>query len=140
MNPKDRKEHRRLRLIELIDAHFNKNQALFADHAQVAANLVSRYVTGAKGIGEDMRDKIERNTGFIGWLDGNWHSEPSALPAVPLTPRQQALLGLFDGLDDAEQGKVIRELEEAQRRALDAATRLTAEQLEALVREKRKRA
>lgn len=76
MTPKERKEHRRLRLIELIDANFKKNQALFADAAQIAANLVSRYVNGSKGIGEDMRDKIERNTGFHGWFDGAVSATP----------------------------------------------------------------
>lgn len=79
MTPKERKEHRRLRLIELIAAHFNQNQAAFAEAAQIAANLVSRYVNGTKGIGEDMRDKIEKNTGFLGWLDqisGDENTEP----------------------------------------------------------------
>jgi hypothetical protein len=53
----ERKENRRLRLIQLMAERFAGKQALLSDHVGVSPNLVSRYVRGVKGIGEDMRDK-----------------------------------------------------------------------------------
>lgn len=69
MNPIERKARRQQRLADLVRDHFHGNQTAFAEKADIAATLVSRYLKGSKGIGEDMRNKIEKNTGFVGWFD-----------------------------------------------------------------------
>lgn len=66
----ERKENRRLRLIQILNEQFQGKQALLAEHTGISPNLISRYVRGAKGIGEDMRDKIEDCCGKPrGWMD-----------------------------------------------------------------------
>ena len=40
------------------------------------------------------------------------NTEPAGQPANELTPRQQALLGLFEGLTDSQKDNLIRELQE----------------------------
>lgn len=66
----ERKENRRLRLVQLLNEQFQGKQALFAEHTEISPNLISRYVRGAKGIGENMRDKIEDCCGKPrGWMD-----------------------------------------------------------------------
>lgn len=66
-----RKKIKQSRLKELIDIKFEGKQVLFAEKTGITANLVSRYVRGVKGIGEDMQDRIEDKCGLpINWLDG----------------------------------------------------------------------
>jgi len=69
MNPKDRNQYRKERLISLLNEKYGGKQIALANDADIAATLVSRYVSGIKGIGEDMVSKIEVNTGNIGWFD-----------------------------------------------------------------------
>lgn len=66
----ERKENRRQRLIQLMNDQFMGKQALLAERAGITPNLISRYVRGVKGIGEEMRDKIEDSCRQPrGWLD-----------------------------------------------------------------------
>ncbi|MCQ9378828.1 S24 family peptidase [Methyloversatilis sp. XJ19-49] len=69
MDREQRKEHRRQRFIALIDEKFGGNQARFESKTGVAASLASRYISGSKGIGEDMKAKIEEQAGVPGWFD-----------------------------------------------------------------------
>lgn len=79
---KEKHETRRAQLVKLIGAKpFSGSQAAFAQHVGIVDNLVSRYVNGRKGIGEDMRKKIERKCGLDdGWLDATIVG--SELPAL----------------------------------------------------------
>ena len=77
MDSKTRRVRRQEQLAALLREHFNDNQAALAESANIPATLVSRYLSGGKGIGEDMRNKIEQNTGFIGWFKDT----PAALTA-----------------------------------------------------------
>lgn len=87
---KDRKEARRAGLIKLIESRYGGKQSLLAAAVGVSANLISRYVRGQKGIGEEMRDKIELACGVPGWLDadGEFQSDQDAgggqATAVPI--------------------------------------------------------
>jgi hypothetical protein len=57
-----------------------------------------------------------------GWLDqphGEARNEPPPRKATPLTPRQQALVDLFDGLTEGQQDEVIRRLQ-SQKQSNDA--------------------
>lgn len=84
----NRREQRRVSLLKLL-RDFG-TQAKFADHVGIAATLVSRYIKGTKGIGEDMRDKIEDAFHLPrGWLDTD-HGEKleSASPPPPDRPSQ----------------------------------------------------
>lgn len=114
MNPKERKEHRRQRLGALIEAHFKGSQALFAERAGVDATLVSRYMSGLKGIGEAMRDKIERNTGFLGWFD----SDRPVKQAAPLRHSRklvQRLCDIAETIDDIGLKRLIMAAEDMAR-------------------------
>lgn len=69
-----RKENRRQRLLRLVEQRFNGNQTVLALQVGVSASLISRYATATKGIGEDMRDRIEKSLGLpAGWMD--WPNE-----------------------------------------------------------------
>lgn len=106
-----RREHRRQRLITLIADHFDNNQARFAAVAVVAPDLVSRYVNGVKGIGEDMRLKIEANTGFADYLDADGAPsidqaeipENRKPPPIPLDCDD--LIAAFQAMPPIEQAK-----------------------------------
>ena len=69
MDRKQRRQHRRQRFIALIDEVFGGNQARFEARTGIAASLASRYISDAKGIGEDMKDKIEKLAEVPGWFD-----------------------------------------------------------------------
>ena len=86
MKPSERRERRRLRLKELIEQKFEGSQIAFSNKAGVPATLVSRYLSGLKGIGEDMRNKIEENTGFLGWLDNQDDSSAYSGAEIEKTP------------------------------------------------------
>ena len=82
MEPNERRKHRRTRLGELIDWKFRGSQAMFAAAAQIPATLVSRYLGGQKGIGEDMRNKIETNLNLAGWFDAPVGTNGAEQPLV----------------------------------------------------------
>lgn len=63
-----------------------------------------------RGMRKETARKIEAGAGKpLGWLDLPPSSTPA--PPPPLTPQQQALLGLFGGLTDRQREDLIRELE-----------------------------
>lgn len=79
-------EFRRKRLIELIDTHFDKTQALLAEKLGLAnSTLISHYVTGTKRITEKTTLKMESVTGLHGWF--NFHNASNFEPAP--APRGQ---------------------------------------------------
>lgn len=70
MDKAQRRERRRRRFIDLINEQFEGNQARFENTTGIAASLASRYISGSKGIGEDMKERIETILGLAGWFDG----------------------------------------------------------------------
>lgn len=65
-----KKEIRNQRLFKLMHDRFEGSQSRLAEHLGIVPNLVSRYLSG-KGIGEDMKVKIETACGLNNdWLDG----------------------------------------------------------------------
>lgn len=82
MDKAERKEHRRRRFADLLADKFDNNQARFEASTGIAASLASRYLSGAKGIGEDMKAKIELLADVPGWFEQPRGSKaPSALQA-----------------------------------------------------------
>ncbi len=80
--------------------------------------VIWQYLSGHREMGEKLARHIERCLRLpAGWMD-QAHEDPSAaldaplLAAPSLTPRQQALLGYFDGLTEEQQEAVLRELSE----------------------------
>lgn len=90
------KNIRRERLGQLINERFSGKQADLATHAGIPANLISRYMTGLKGIGEDMARKIESACRLAPhWLDkkgshANVEPGPELQGRVPLISWVQA--------------------------------------------------
>lgn len=82
MDRAQRKEQRRRRFIALIEERYDGNQARFEDATGIAASLASRYISGAKGIGEDMRDKIELQAGVPGWFGERTEGAAAEVPVV----------------------------------------------------------
>jgi len=78
MDSKERKSYRQKRLFALLTEKYGGQQVSLAKAADIPTTLVSRYVNGTKGIGENMVSKIEGNTGYFGWFDSpqeNLHSD-----------------------------------------------------------------
>lgn len=71
---------------------FDGKQASLAAHVGIVANLISRYLNGTKGIGEEMRDKIEDACALPrGWLDTpKDRSDEPLLPSPNSTGERQA--------------------------------------------------
>lgn len=70
MRVTSKKDIRRARLRELLETEFKGSQAAFEAATGIAASLVSRYLSGAKGIGEDMAARIEAGAKLpTGWMD-----------------------------------------------------------------------
>ncbi len=65
----NRNEFRKLRLTELIKSYYSNSQAKFSQASGISANLVSRYVTGSKVMGEKMCEKIEIECDVREWFD-----------------------------------------------------------------------
>lgn len=96
----DRRETRRLRMLALISERFQGRQVDFANHVGVVPNLVSRYARGTKGIGEDMRDKIEHSCALPkGWLDEAESASPylKSTGSDPLYVTEPNPPGIFHG-------------------------------------------
>jgi SOS-response transcriptional repressor LexA len=82
MTPEERKTHRQERLITLLNEKYGGQQIALANAADISATLVSRYVKGTKGIGEDMAAKIEGNTGYLGWFGISQEEARAVAPGI----------------------------------------------------------
>jgi hypothetical protein len=135
-------------LQEIIDSRFDGSQAAFARAIKRSPSQVHQWLTGHRMLGDAGARHIElslrlepgyfgdgSSTTFVVVNDG--HGSPATLS---LTPRQRVMLGLMEGMAEAEQDKVIRELQEAQQRAEESALTLTPERLEAILHQKRQAA
>ncbi len=101
-------EIRRARLKELISDRFpgRGGQARLAAAIERQADYISRCLSGKKGIGEDLARLIEDKLQLPHhWMDGTPQE-------MALTPRQMALLGLFEGLTESQQEELMRDLQE----------------------------
>jgi hypothetical protein len=56
-------------------------------------------------------DARKKDRGWLDQLHGEARNEPPPSKATALTPRQQALVDLFDGLTEGQQDEVIRRLQ-----------------------------
>lgn len=102
----------------LIADKFNGIDGRFADAIGRPRPNVSGLLSGSRPIGEKIARDIESRLNLPpGWLDQDHSGGGIPDPVAPvLTPRQTAMLGLFDGLAPSQQEEVMRELEETQRR------------------------
>ena len=81
-----------------------------ADKA-IDATYISQILNGHRSFGEKAAANMERRAGLpAGYFDSEDDMPPVAVSPSPLTPRQEALLGLFSGLTESQQSDVIREL------------------------------
>lgn len=91
-----RREIRRLQLLRLLNDRFGGRQVDLANFVGILPNLVSRYVRGAKGIGEDMRDKIESACELpTGWLDSQPPPNEKTKPKAPILPENGGLAPFY---------------------------------------------
>ena len=89
--------------------------------------VIWQYLSGHREMGEKFARHIEKCLRLpAGWMDQPHDAlpdrpaptqqpaedSPVGVAASALTPRQQALLGYFDGLTEAQQEAVLRELSE----------------------------
>lgn len=81
-----RKAHRQALLQRLMDEKYNGHQVALSNAAGIAQSLISRYLNGGKGIGEDMAQKIETNTGYIGWFEQTESAAQIPAHAIPVRP------------------------------------------------------
>lgn len=102
MTPRERKMYRQERLVALLHEKYEGQQIALANAAEISATLVSRYIGGTKGIGEDMVSKIEKNTGYLGWFgihqteDTNEAPTPKVRTSTQKAPRGGAVFHLLD--------------------------------------------
>jgi hypothetical protein len=99
---------RRARLKELISERFpgRGGQARLAAAIERQPDYISRCLSGKKGIGEDLARLIETKLCLPRlWMDGTPQENA-------LSPRQLALLGLFEGLTESQQEDLMRDLQE----------------------------
>lgn len=88
-----------------------------------ASQIIGKNPT--RGIGNAVAPRIEEAFGKpSGWLDQPPSEDPDTFSATgtvtpALTPRQQALISLFDGLTEGQQDEEIRRLE-AQKQSNEA--------------------
>lgn len=76
-----------------------------------------------KAVGSRQAREFEVAAGRpTGWMDHDHGVTSVHLP--PLTPRQEAVLGLFDGLTESQQSDVIRELQETKQQNDELLTEL----------------
>lgn len=92
---------RQRRLIQLLEERFDGKQAALADCAEISATLISRYVTGSKGIGEDMSEKIETACGLPRyWLDGEGAHSSARSPEPLDHPDAASLVKAVHAVDE----------------------------------------
>lgn len=94
MDLSPRKLRRRANVEVLIAERFNGSHADFSRATDVAESLVSRYVAGSKGIGEDMAERIEAALGLPeGWMDA---AAQRGMPSIGRTRSRPAWPFKFD--------------------------------------------
>lgn len=66
----EKKPHRNKKFNKLLVEQFKGVQVAMADALEISPSLVSRYASGSKGIGEDMKNLIEEKLKLKkGWFD-----------------------------------------------------------------------
>lgn len=121
---------RRQKLQDLIDRLFDGNQAAFARAIKKKPAQINHWLTGHRMLGDAGARHIELSLRLEpGYFGGEFSGTMSATESgsdgfsatgtVTLTPRQQALLGLFEGLTEGQQDEEIRRLE-AQKQSNEA--------------------
>jgi len=109
----DVRQARAANLLFLIRRY--KSLRAFADDAGVVPAHASQMKGGVRRMGDDIARRIEERLHLPhGWMDHE-HADhiDGATVASPsiLDPRHQVLIGLFDGLTEAQQEDVIRDLQ-----------------------------
>lgn len=111
---------RRLRLRQLIDEKFSGIAARLATALNMKPPQLHRWLAKEEAKRQNINEHSARGIEIKlalprGWLDQEGGAEE--IPSTPmLTPRLQALVGLFEGLTEEQQEETLRELEETQRR------------------------
>ncbi|WP_293006897.1 hypothetical protein [Nitrosomonas sp.] len=96
-----KKPIRNKRLKTILNERFGGKQSAMAEALGIAANLVSRYVTGGKGIGENMKSDIESRLGLPkDWLDGFDESEDQTKTYKTNDPKKQAMIEMILAIEN----------------------------------------
>jgi len=99
----------------LIESKFAGNKAAFARAIKKPPALISQWISGHRLIGDASARNIESKLKLgLGWLDAgspNIHPQQNE-NSFPITPRQQAILDLFNELTESQQEEIFRSLQE----------------------------
>ena len=101
----------------LIDTKFAGNKAAFARAIKKPAALVSQWISRHRLLGDASARNIETKLNLgLGWFDARISSlgqnpEEIGTPST-ITPRQKAILDLFNALTESQQEEIFRELQE----------------------------
>ncbi len=97
----------------LIDTKFAGNKAAFARAIKKPPALISQWISGHRLIGDASARNIESKLKLgLGWLDAGSPNIHPQQNSFPITPRQQAVLDLFNELTESQQEEIFRDLQE----------------------------
>lgn len=101
-------------LKHLINTKFAGNKAAFARAIKKPPALISQWISGHRLIGDASARNIESKLKLgLGWFDArNPNINLSEQSSFPITPRQQAILDLFNDLTESQQEDIFRNLQE----------------------------
>jgi transcriptional regulator with XRE-family HTH domain len=103
----------------------------FARKYLLDPTYISQLLNGHRSIGEKAARNLELKIGLEpDWLDrepGKEH-KPISSPEVLLTPRERAMVGLFQGLTEAQQDEVMRHIQKQEQKNREVLEQLSHRQ------------
>ncbi len=100
-------------LKHLIDVKFDGSKAAFARAIKKPPSLISQWISGHRLIGDASARNIESKLKLgLGWFDADNRNISAPEQNPDITPRQQAVLDLFNGLTESQQEEIFRTLQE----------------------------
>lgn len=98
-----KKPHRNKKFNKLLVEQFKGIQVAMANALEISPSLISRYASGSKGIGEDMKTLIEEKLNLgNGWFDRNEDDHRPMIDLSNISLEKLEFMKEIAAMDDEE--------------------------------------
>lgn len=99
----EKKPHRNKKFNKLLVEQFKGVQVAMANALGISPSLISRYASGSKGIGEDMKTLIEEKLNLRrGWFDQDENAEQPMIDLSNISLEKMQFMKEIAAMDEEE--------------------------------------